>query len=90
MNEIIFYFGIIIIILVFNFFIYSTIKNDEITIETDLNLNEHKKFIIISIILLIGAIVVWRIVFLTIFYGSASFYYKYTETMLQIKKILNG
>ena len=89
-NEIIFYFGIVIIILIFIFFIYSTIKNDEIPIEEEINLDKHKNFIILSIILLIGAIIVWRIVFLTIFYGSVAFYYKYTDTMLQIQKILNG
>ena len=89
-NENIFYFGVVIIILIFIFFIYSTIKADEVPIDYEINLNEHKKLIILSIILLIGAIIVWRIVFLTIFYGSVAFYYKYTDTMLQIQKILNG
>ena len=89
-NETIFYFGVGIIILIYLIFVYSTIKNDEIPIEDEVNLNEQKKFIILSLIFLIGAIIVWRIVFLTIFYGSVAFYYKYTQTMLQIQKILNN
>ena len=88
-NEIVFYFGIAIIILFFGFFVYFTIKNDEISITDEIDLNEHKKFIIISILLLIGAIIVWRIVFL-IFYDSINFYYKEIKSIFQIQKMLNG
>lgn len=87
-DKIIFYIGTLIIILIFIFFVYSVIKNDETIAEDRFNLNEHKIFIILSIILLIGAIIAWRILFLTIFYGSVSF--KHNQNTIQIQKILNG
>ena len=88
-NAIIFYLGTLIIILIFISFVYSVIKNDETIAEDRFNLNEHKKFIILSIILLIGAIIAWRILFLTIFYGSVSFENN-TQQILQIQNTING
>ncbi len=85
-NNIIFYFGIIIIILVFAILIYSSIKTDESVIEDEMDLNRDKTFIILNIFLLIGAIIVWRIIFLIIFYGSVTISQHYDLS----QKILNG
>ena len=61
MNDIIFYFGSIIIISFFIYLVYIKFKDFP-----EIDLNENKWLILLYIFLLIFAIIVWRIVYLLI------------------------
>ena len=61
MNDIIFYFGSVVIILFFIYLLYIKFKD-----YPEIDLKEHKWIIFIYIMLLITAIIVWRIIFLLI------------------------
>ncbi len=60
-NNIIFYFGIIIIISLFIYLTYIKFKDFP-----EINLNEHKWIILLYIFLLVFSIIIWRIIFLFI------------------------
>ena len=61
MNNIIFYFGSIVIILFFLYLSYIKFKD-----YPEIDLKEHKWIIFIYIILLVMAIIVWRMIYLLI------------------------
>lgn len=61
MNNIIFYFGSIVIILFFIYLSYIKFKD-----YPEIDLKEHKWIIFIYIILLVMAIIVWRMIYLLI------------------------
>ena len=61
MSDVIFYFGSIVIILFFIYLSYIKFKD-----YPEIDLKEHKWIIFIYIILLVMAIIVWRIIYLLI------------------------
>ncbi len=61
MNNIIFYFGSIVIILFFIYLSYIKFKD-----YPEIDIKEHKWIIFIYIILLVMAIIVWRMIYLII------------------------
>jgi len=64
-NDIIFYFGIIIIIGIFIWFLFIKFKNED-----EINLKEHFWIIILYILLIVAAIITWRIIYLIIISNS--------------------
>jgi len=60
-NNILYYFGNILIISLFSYFLYIEFKDYE-----EINFKEHKWIIFIYILLLILAIIIWRIIYLII------------------------
>ncbi len=80
-NNIIFYFGSVIIILFFIYLAYIKFKDFP-----EIDLSEHKWIILLYIFLLILAIIAWRIVYLLI---KANFFevVKYNQI---IQRVTNG
>jgi len=64
-NNIIFYFGNVIIIGVFIWFLFIKFKNED-----EINLKEHLWLIILYIFLLVVAIITWRIIYLILISNS--------------------
>ena len=81
MNDIIFYFGSIIIILAFVWLVFIRFKEDD-----EIDLEEHFWLIILYIILLIIAIIVWRIIYLIIISNFKVIIY-YNNL---IQRVING
>ena len=65
MNDIIFYFGTVIIIGIFIWFLFIKFKNED-----EINLKEHFWIIILYILLIVAAIITWRIIYLIIISNS--------------------
>ena len=65
MNDIIFYFGSIIIIGIFIWFLFIKFKNED-----EINLKEHFWIIILYILLIVTAIITWRVIYLIIISNS--------------------
>ena len=65
MNDVIFYFGSIIIIFAFVWLVFIRFKEDD-----EINLKEHLWLIVLYIILLITAIIAWRVIYLIIISNS--------------------
>ncbi len=61
MNDIIFYFGSLILISIFIYLAYIKFKDFP-----EIDLKEHKWIILLYIFLLVFAIIVWRIIYLVI------------------------
>jgi NADH:ubiquinone oxidoreductase subunit 6 (subunit J) len=81
MTDIIFYFGAIVIIATFIGFLVKKFKD-----ENNIDLSRHKWIILLYILLLIGAIVTWRIVYLIII-SSTREILNHNET---IQRVING
>jgi len=64
-NDIIFYFGSIIIIGIFIWFLFIKFKNED-----EINLKEHFWIIILYILLIVTAIITWRVIYLIIISNS--------------------
>jgi len=64
-NDVIFYFGSIIIIFAFVWLVFIRFKEDD-----EINLKEHLWLIVLYIILLITAIIAWRVIYLIIISNS--------------------
>ena len=88
-NDIIFYSGAIIIIFGFGWFVYDEIKEDE-GVLTEILWEENKGFIIISIILMVMAIIIWREIYLFILNHIEFFKKQYINQIKTIQKIING
>ena len=65
MNDVIFYFGSIIIIFAFVWLVFIRFREDD-----EINLKEHLWLIVLYIILLITAIIAWRVIYLIIISNS--------------------
>ena len=81
MNNALYIFGNILIISLFVYFTYVEFKDYE-----EINLDEHKWIIFLYIILLVLAIVVWRIIYLIIQENLSSV----IEYHQLIKRVENG
>ena len=81
MNNVLYTFGNILIISLFVYFIYAEFKDYE-----EINFYEHKWIILMYIVLLIIAIILWRIIYLII-KDNLSSIIEYNQL---IKRVKNG
>ena len=88
-SEAIFYAGAIIIIFGFSWFVFDEIKEDE-GVYTEILWEENKRFIIVSIILMVIAIILWRELYVFIIDHLEFIKNQYNQTIKSIEKIING
>ena len=88
-NDALFFAGAVIIIFGFSWFVYDEIKEDE-GLLTEILWEENKGFIIISIILMVIAIIIWREIYLFIINHIEFFKKQYINYIKTIQKIING
>jgi len=88
-SEAVFYAGAFIILFATLWFVYDEIKEDE-GILTEVLWEENKNFIIISIIIMVAAIFIWRVIYLFILDHLEFFKSQYHQTIQTIQKIING
>ncbi|GAB6074157.1 hypothetical protein [Nautilia lithotrophica] len=81
MTDIIFYFGSVVIIAAFIGLLIIKFKDED-----NIDLNRHKWIIILYIILLVGAIVTWRVAYLLIISNTQEMI-NYNEN---IQRVING
>jgi len=81
MTDIIFYFGELVIILAFTGLVTVKFKNED-----NIDLSRHKWIILLYIILMVGAIITWRIMYLLIISSTQGM----IEYNLKIQRVLNG
>ena len=81
MTDIIFYFGSIVIIFAFIGLVVKKFKDED-----NIDLNEHKWIILLYIVLLVFAIITWRVIYLFLI-SSTQEMINYNQN---IQRIING
>ena len=88
-SDAVFFGGAVVIIFGVIWFIYDEIKEDE-NVLTEILWEEHKEFIIVSILIMILGVFIWRIIYLLILNHLDFFKNQYLQTLSTIQKIING